>query len=58
MPELTNKDLIRMHLEEFVRKFPDQSWASLLAYCVGYYGNIDTDIIWVVWEMQQEGIVK
>lgn len=59
MPELTNKDVIRMHLEEFVRKFPDQTWASLMAYCIGYYEKkIDMDILEVVWEMQMEGKVK
>lgn len=58
MPELTNQDLIRMHLDEFIRNFPDQSWGSLLAYSLGYYGKIDMDIIWVVWEMHQEGKVS
>ena len=57
MPELTNKDLILMHLEEFVREFPDQTWASVLAYCTGYYEKIDMDIIEAVRELQRREVI-
>ena len=55
---LTNKDIIRMHLDSFIHDYPDQTWASLLGYCLGYYGNIDMDMLSVVLELQLEGKVK
>ena len=58
MPELTNRDVIRMHLEIFVQNHPDQSWATLMAYCTGYYEKIDLDIISVIWDMQTEGLIE
>lgn len=58
----TNKDLIRMHLEEFIREgngpVPVDTWASLLYYCLGYYGEITTDHIDVVEKLQREGKVR
>ena len=54
----TNKDLIRMHLEQFIIEFPDQSWDSLLAYCIGYYGTIDMDILEVVTRLQAERKIR
>ena len=53
----TNRDLIRMHLEEFIRENPVQTWATLLGYCIGYYGAIDMDHIMVVNALQREGRV-
>lgn len=54
----TNKELIRMHLEEMIRDYPDQTWYSLLGYCIGYYEKIDMDILWVVRCLQAEGKIK
>ena len=54
----TNKDLIRMHLEEFIKEYPGQSWGSLLAYCIGYYKTIDYDILFVVRDLHKEGKIS
>ena len=53
-----NQDLILMHLEEHLRENPDETWYTLLAYCDGYYGKIDLDIIWAVRCLQLEGKIK
>ena len=54
----TNQDLIYMHLDEFIREHPDQTWCTLLGYCLGYYNIIDLDILFVVQTLQQEGKIK
>lgn len=54
----SNKDLIRMHLVDFLWENPGQSWDSLLAYCIGYYTIIDLDILAVVRDLQNEGRIK
>lgn len=53
-----NQEIIRMHLEEFIRENPGQSWRTLLAYCIGYYTIIDLDILAVVGELQVEGLIE
>jgi hypothetical protein len=55
---LTNRDLIKMHLEQLIRDFPGQSWDTILGYCVGYYDKIDMEIILVVRELQREGKIN
>lgn len=51
---VTNKDLIRMHLEEWLivtEQDGAATWRDGLAFCLGYYGFIDTDIIDVIVDM-------
>jgi len=64
---MTNKDLIRMHLEKYIYETCTAShyvpgWDELIAYCSGYYQGASQetilDIIWVVRELQMEGKVK
>lgn len=58
----TNKDLIRMHLEEFLREdggIPNwRDWSAVLAYCLGYYGGITAEHIIVVRALQREGLIQ
>lgn len=56
MPD--NKEIIRMHLEHFIQREKDQSWYSLLGYCIGYYGTIDMDILSVVHDLQWDGKIR
>ena len=51
----TNKDLIRMHLDQFVQENPGQTWNSLMTYCIGYYEEITLDIVQVIRDMEREG---
>ena len=55
---VTNRDIIRMHLEEFMREYPDQTIFTLLGYCVGYYGSVDMDILFVVDTLHKEGKIR
>lgn len=60
MPEFTNKEIIRMHLEEFLYETDQRgnlSMWGLMGYCIGYYGSIDADILDVVHDMVCEGVV-
>ena len=58
----TNKDTIRMHLEQYLRDIlpntykPD--WFDVLAFCDGYYGEITLDMVLVVREFQRDGRVR
>lgn len=59
---MTDRELIRMHLEEYLREIlPGKtvpSWNEVLAFCVGYYGHVNLDMISVVRELQWEGKVE
>lgn len=57
---MSNRDLIRMHLEDFLQeqRVLEENWYTLLGYCLGYYGFIDTDILAVVRELQREGKIE
>lgn len=50
-----NQRLIIMHLEEYLKDHPDETWYTLLSYCIGYYNVIDLDILWAVRTLQLEG---
>lgn len=54
----TNRDIIRMHLEDIIDTYPNQTWYSLMGYCIGYYDKIDMDIIWVIHCLQLEGKIQ
>ena len=53
-----NRKMILMHLEEFLKEHPNETWYTLLGYCLGYYNYIDLDILWVVQILQYEGKIK
>ena len=53
----TNRDVIRMHLVEFILDYPNQSWYTLLSYCLGYYEVITEDILWAVHDLQKYGYI-
>lgn len=59
-----NAQLIEMHLLQYLeenRKSEHpllENWDSLLAYCLGYYGEITMDHILVVRELQRQGMIK
>lgn len=59
---MTNRDLIRMHLEDYLHEIKPFSWTpawfDVLAFCEGYYGNITLDMVMVVREFQREGKVE
>lgn len=59
---MSNRDTIRMHLEEYVRECrykPD--WVDVMSFCLGYYEDrihdqtVATDILMVIRQMQREG---
>lgn len=59
----TNKDLIRMHLEQYIYETAGNDhyipmWNEVLAYCSGYYDGVTLEMIQVVRELQTEGKVK
>lgn len=57
----TNKDLIRMHLEEWLTVTNQTglaTWHDALAFCYGYYSFVDMDIIDAVADMVIEGKLK
>lgn len=57
---MTNRDMIRMHLEEYLDETGERgvaNWYTLLHYCVGYYGDIDADILAVVRQLEKERIL-
>ena len=57
MPELTNREIVKIHLYEFIREYGDNTWYGVLSYCSGYYDKIDMDIIMAVRELQVEGVI-
>lgn len=57
----TNKDLIRMHLEEWLTETKQEGFATCrdaIAFCLGYYGYVDMDIIDVISDMAIAGKLK
>ena len=55
---MTNADTIRDQLEYFLRDTGQKgniSLHSLLSYCLGYYGEINEDILAAVFSMDGEG---
>ena len=58
MPELTNREIVKIHLYEFIREYGETTWFGCLSFCAGYYDKIDTDIIMAVKELQDEGVIK
>lgn len=58
----TNKDLIRMHLESYLHEHWNDgwtpSWATVLSYCNGYYGEITLDMVSVVRQLQLLGKIE
>lgn len=49
---------IEKDLMEFMEANPYQTWATLLMYCLGYYGEVNYIHISVVRQMQREGKVR
>ncbi len=64
MPELTNQDMIYIHLEQYAHTASRSvegyvpHWSELMAYCLGYYGEVTQEMITVVMTLQHEGKVK
>ena len=58
---MTNATLIEMHLEEMLREtnqFGFARWFDVLSYCIGYYGEVTTDHIKAVKNLEQRGLLK
>ena len=55
---MSNIDLIEMHLEEFAREHPGQSWYTIMGYVIGYYGEINLDHVQVVYNLQRRKIIE
>ena len=62
----TDRELIRLHLDMYLMEIEAEhgayvrsleNWHTILAYCLGYYGEISMDILSVVYEMQREGTI-
>ena len=53
----TNQDNIRFALEELIPLGTD-NWVDMLAFCIGYYGEVTLDMIMVVRDLQREGKIK
>lgn len=62
---MSNRDTIRMHLEEYVRECRTEGrykpdWVDVMSFCLGYYGDrihdqtVATDILMVIRQMQRE----
>lgn len=51
----TNIDLIEMHLEEFIKEHPDQTWYTITGYIIGYYGEINLDHVQAVYNLWRVG---
>ena len=59
----TNRDLIRLHLEQYIYEMNHEghcfpNWFEALSYCAGYYGEVTVEMIMVVRELQREGKIK
>lgn len=51
----SNKDLIRMHLEEMLRETKQEpNWFYLISFCLGYYGEITQDHIRAVMDITEK----
>lgn len=49
---------IEKELREFIRKYHPVSVIELCAYCVGYYGAIDSEVFEVIRSLRFEGVIK
>lgn len=54
---MSNIEIIEMHLEEFARQYPGQTWSSLMAYVIGYYGAATLDHILAIQSLERRGII-
>ena len=55
---LEPRDLIRIVLEDHAREFPGTTWNEMLAFALGYFGEINLDHIHETRMLQAEGLVK
>lgn len=55
---MSNTEIIEMHLEEFARQYPGQTWASMMGFVIGYYDKVNMDHIVAIQSLQQRGIIK
>lgn len=62
MPD--NAKMIEMHLLQYLEENKKstcplmENWCSILAYCLGYYGEITMEHILVVRELQRQGKIN
>lgn len=55
---MTNIKTIEMHLEEFAREYPGQTWFSIMGYVIGYYGIVTLDHIMAIQSLEQRGLIN
>ena len=58
---LTNKDLIRDHLEKHLietHQWGNATWHHAMGFCIGYYaGQISTDHIMAIMDLEESGAI-